>query len=271
MASRLLRNIAVSIGAGLAAGFARRVVPQSAPRRSANFYPILDRLENIETRVARVELTPPPIVVPEPEEIEALGTLVSSHAEDISSLREELARIERRNSLQAEAFGDKIAQLECQVPLQIEARIAARIAELEHRLRGEFQEIHYRTVDAFAETIENRVVNRINVLENSLIEQSRSIVSLREKTAKTDDSLQRLLQAVEKLCERAEGKAQVQLVTPDEPAPTPVPAAPPEEPIEPAAERFRHYVAQRSEVPRGFKPVGMAILGLALIGFRLIK
>ena len=107
-----------------------------------------------------------------------------------------------------EAFGQKVALLEQQVPMHIEASISARMTELEHRLRGEFQEVHHRTVDAFADTIEQRVVGRIAALEASLIEQSHSIVSLREKSLKTDDNLQRLLGAVEKLCAKAEAQAQ---------------------------------------------------------------
>ena len=128
-----------------------------------------------------------------------MGTLVSSQSEDIAALREDIQRIERRNAEQIEAFGQKVVMLERQVPAHIETSVNAKMAELEERLRGEFRDIHYRTVDAFAETIENRVVGRITALENSLIEQSHSIVALREKSLKTDDNLTRLLEAVEKL------------------------------------------------------------------------
>jgi hypothetical protein len=100
------------------------------------------------------------------------------------------------------------------------------MADLENRLRGEFREIHYRTVDAFAEAIESRVVGRINKLENSLIEQAHSIVSLREKSLKTDDNLNRLLEAVERLCARAETQAQIPLIHPET-----APAAPAVAPV----------------------------------------
>jgi hypothetical protein len=221
MANRLLRNIAVSIGAGLALGLGRKLTPRR-PRPSApNLSPILNRLEDIENRVMRFEHTPQFPQSPAPEEIEALGTLVSSQSEDIASIREDILRIEHRNAEMAEAFGQKVALLEQQVPIHIESSIAARMTELEHRLRGEFQEIHHRTVDAFADTIEKRVVGRINHIENSLIEHSHSIVSLREKSVKTDDHLQRLLEAVEKLCARAEAQSQIVLVPSEPPAPMP--------------------------------------------------
>ena len=234
MPSRLLRNIAVGIGAGLAAGFST-LASRRASRPASNLYPILTRLEDIEDRVLRVELVPKTFNAPAPEEIAALGTLVASQSEDIAALRVDIQRIERRNADQAEAFGQKVALLEQQVAKHIETGVNAKMADLENRLRGEFREIHYRTVDAFAEAIESRVVGRINKLENSLIEQAHSIVSLREKSLKTDDNLNRLLEAVERLCARAEAQAQFPLVhaqpaapvvaTPAEEAPAPVPPA----------------------------------------------
>jgi signal transduction histidine kinase len=234
MASRLLRNIAVTIGAGLAAGLGRTLAFRRVSAPAPNLSPILTRIEDIESRVMRVELAPAPSA-PAPEEIAALGTLVASQSEDIAALRHDIDRIERRNADQAEAFGQKVALLERQVSQTIETSVNHKMAELENRLRGEFRDIHYRTVDAFAEAIENRVVGRINKLENSLIEQSHSIVSLREKSLKTDDNLNRLLEAVERLCARAEAQAQIPLVQkapsappaqPALPAPAALPAAP---------------------------------------------
>lgn len=287
MASRLLRNIAISIGAGLAAGFGHRLASRQACRPAPNLNPILTRLEDIESRVSRVELAPS-VLVPAPEEIEALGTLVSSQSEDIASLRQDIDRIDRRNAELVEAFGHKVALLEQQVPVQIEASISARMAELEQKLRGEFHQVHHRTVDAFADTIEKRVVGRIAALEASLVDQSHSIVSLREKSVKTEDNLQRLLEAVERLCARAESQSQVSLVQPAAPAATPRPPElpPPVPPVavervpEPAARpepEFAFAGASQSNAgppppPRiGIKPVGMAILGLAILGFRLIR
>jgi len=227
MANRLLRNIAVTIGAGLAAGIGLRLASRQ-PRRSApNLHPILSRLEAIESRVSRVEFAPSLLTPQAPEEIAALGTLVSSQSEDIALLREDILRIERRNTEQAEAFGQKVALLEQLVPSQIEASVTAKMAELERKLRGEFQDIHHRTVDTFADTIEQRVIGRIVAIENSLIAQSHSIGALRDKSLKTDDHLQRLLEAVEKLCQRAETQSQIALMQLDQLAPAPaLPASP---------------------------------------------
>ena len=107
--------------------------------------------------------------------------------------------------------------------MHIEASISTKMTELERKLRGEFHEIHHRTIDAFAETIERRVVDRITMIEANLIEQSHSIVSLRERSNKTDDNLQRLLDAVEKLCARAEAQSQVQAQAQSQAAPAPPP------------------------------------------------
>jgi len=227
MANRLLRNIAVTIGAGLAAGIGLRLASRQPRRPAPSIHPILSRLEAIEGRVSRVEFVPSRLTSQTPDEIAALGTLVSSQSEHIALLREDILRIERRNAEQAEAFGQKVALLEHLVPTQIEACVTAKMAEFERRLRGEFQDIHHRTVDTFADAVEKRVIGRIVAIEDRLIAQSHSIGSLREKSLKTDDHLQRLLEAVEKLCQRAEEQSQIALMQIDQPAPPPaLPASP---------------------------------------------
>ncbi len=262
MASRLLRKIAVTIGAGLATGFSLGAASRKMRRPSPNLTPVLTRIEDIETRVARVELAPVP-AVPSPEEIDALSTLVSTQSEDIATLRQTIERIEHRNAEQAEAFEQKLAQVEQQVPAHIEASVNAKIAELEEKMRGEFQEIHHRTVDAFVETLEQRVVGRIAALENSLVEQSNSITALREKSLKTDDNLQRLLEAVEKLVTRTEAQAQIVAA---KLAPAPEPPPEPERELE-----FSGARAGSSSPRLGMKAASVAIVGLAFLGFRLFR
>ncbi len=299
MANRLLRHIAVKIGAGLATGFILSSANRRPRRPAPNLSPILTRIEDIESRISRVELAPQP-AVPSPEEIAALGTLVSSQSEDIASLRQSIEGIESRNAAQAEVFGRKVALVEKQVPAHIEASVNAKMAELEQKLRSEFQEIHYKTVDMFVETIEKRVVGRISAIENSLVEQSQSIVSLREKSCKTDDNLQRLLEAVEKLCARAEAQAQIPVHQPP-PPPEARPVA--ETHLSPEAPRaqgsfeshYRQALARETERTRetqaeaepglafagagrnspvdrrGMKTVGVALAGLLFLGFRLLR
>jgi hypothetical protein len=293
MANRLLRNIAVTIGAGLAVGLAKRPGGKPAHRPASHLNPILNRLDAIESRVARVELAPPQVTVPSPDEIDAIGTLVSSQSEDIESLRRQVYEIERRNAEQVEAFGQKLALMEQQVPMQIEARVAGQMADLEKRLRCEFESIHAKTVDAFTQTIEDRVIGRIHLLENSLVDQAQAITTLREKSYRTDENLQKLLTAVEKLCEKAETRSQV-------PIPPPPPqAAPQPEPAASTDESFAAYYrraistagallpargpepelayagapgpAPASPVRREMKSFGLSLLGLAILGLRIIR
>ena len=64
----------------------------------------------------------------------------------------------------------------------------AGIVELERRIEAQ---------------IEARVSERIGVLEKTLAEQSSSIGALRDRAVETDANLQRLIVAIEKLCERS--------------------------------------------------------------------
>src|SRR5215472_16913921 len=127
MANRLLRNIAVTIGAGLAVGLGRKAVRRlHAP--AVNLSPIFTRLDEIEHRVTCVEHASPRVIAPTPEEIEALGTLVSSQHEDIEDLRRQICATERRNAEQVEVFGKKLAVVEQQLSLRIEAQVGGRMA-----------------------------------------------------------------------------------------------------------------------------------------------
>lgn len=159
-----------------------------------------------------MELAPPAVAGPSPEEIEALSTLVFTQRSDLSALRSDLLAIEQRQAEQVASFSQKLAQVEQHFPTEIEARVNARMAELESKLRVEFEDIHARTVDAFARTIETRVVDRIARLEQNLMSQSQAIVSLRERSNQTDEHLQKLLGAVERLCERAELQSKIQIL-----------------------------------------------------------
>ncbi|MDQ6663547.1 MAG: hypothetical protein M3Z23_04055 [Acidobacteriota bacterium] len=71
---------------------------------------------------------------------------------------------------------------------------------LEQKLQSDFRQTHSRTVDLFAQTIDSKVGQRISALEQNLPEHSNTIVSLREKSLSTDENLQTILAAVEKLC-----------------------------------------------------------------------
>jgi hypothetical protein len=285
MANRLLRNIAVTIGAGLAVGLSRKAV-RRLHTPAVNLRPILTRLDEIEHRVTCVEHAPPRVLAPTPEEIEALGTLVSSQHEDIEDLRRQICATERRNVEQVEAFGKKLAVVEQQLHLRIDAQVGGRMTELEQQLRGEFEQIHARTVDAFVQTIESRVIGRIGALENNLVTQAEAITALREKTTKTDENLMKLLAAVEKLCDRAETRAQVPVVTPPAPAETlesfaahyqraitqtEIALPDPEPKPEPQLQHAAYAGARTTSFRREMQSFGLSLIGLAILGLRLIR
>ncbi|MDQ6700807.1 MAG: hypothetical protein M3Z36_11565 [Acidobacteriota bacterium] len=215
MSNSLLRGLAVTFGAGLAFGIGTKLGRNSTPKRTDSILdlePLVDRLDTIEDRIQSVEKrfsNPAQTAVPAAEhsahevpdrDFGELDARLSAQTRQLEDLRGEILTVESRSATQVAAFREKLSDVEAKLPAQIEASIGERISALEQRLQADFQQTHSRTVDMFVQTIESKVVQRISALEQSLAEHSHTIFGLREKSLSTDENLQKLLAAVEKLC-----------------------------------------------------------------------
>jgi len=196
-----LKTLAIAAGAGVAFGLCTSLQPSQAgsrlaPRRqpvrpedtpkcsvfdgSIDISPLLDRLESIERRFDATAATPPPVAA-----VSELTRRIDAQDAEIGRLRD---------------------------------MVDIRAAEIQGRLEAEMDERHQRALETIEKTVEFKVSERIAALERALGEQSASIDALRTRAQETDSNLQRLIVAIERLCERT------QVLQSPVPTPVPVPA-----------------------------------------------
>jgi hypothetical protein len=74
------------------------------------------------------------------------------------------------------------------------------LAELERRIRQQAKEIETLR----HQISDDRISTRVAVLEKAILEQSTIVAALRQRAIESDMNLQRLISAVERLCERTD-------------------------------------------------------------------
>jgi uncharacterized coiled-coil protein SlyX len=197
-----IKTLAIAAGAGVAfglctsAGGRRAFHPETlpeplpeGPRRNAVVYdpidigPLLDRLEAIERRFESVAVTPAPTAA-----VAELARRIDAQEAEIIRLRE---------------------------------MVDVRAGEIQSRLEAEMDERHKRSIETIEKTVEFKVSERIAALEKAFSDQSASIEGLRVRAQESDSNLQRLIVAIERLCERTQ-LLQSPAPTAAAPAPGPV-------------------------------------------------
>jgi uncharacterized coiled-coil protein SlyX len=81
----------------------------------------------------------------------------------------------------------------------IDESVTARLAELETRLRSDSERGQKQMLDAFAESVQTRMVQRISGLEEEVAAQSAAMSELREYSLRTEQSMQKLLGGLDRL------------------------------------------------------------------------
>lgn len=239
MANRILKGLAVAAGTGLAVGFSsgrarvralphnpaptertphvdqpipHRVNPVSPGDSDADFLniePLLDRLERVE---ARIDLMERPSSRPAPDPlpdryaaaIADLERRAEENTRELTLLRERVTDAERCIADSVTAVQRKVEQTREEIPAFVEQNVGARVEDLRTRFAAEIEQAHQRTLETFESAIDEKISSRISSIERALAEQAGSINALRERAIETDTNLQRLVTAIEKLCERAQ-------------------------------------------------------------------
>lgn len=122
------------------------------------------------------------------------GSIMSSHGDD-DRLIERLERIEVRLSAIEESGREKFESM-------MEVALAPRVEELRVRLHGDMVETMETRLAAFEENIDSKVATRLSTLEKALIDQAAVITALSQRAVEAEENFQRLIGAVERLCEQ---------------------------------------------------------------------
>ncbi len=221
MMKAVLKTLALSFGGGLALGAGIRLTQGAAKSRrepGVDLDPLISRLKNVESRIAEMELEPGPRVEPPistgPLPSEVLGqTLVTfearlaSQLNDVEQMRGDIRRVDER-----------LADLDAQLPVLVQSTVEVRFQEVERKLQHEFEEAQSRSMAAFVDTLQSKVVDRISTLETNLAEQSHAIGKLRDASQRSDENLQKMLAGIERLVDQTKAPP---------PAPPPVVVVPP--------------------------------------------
>jgi hypothetical protein len=254
MANALVKGLALTLGGGLAVGLGIKIGQTSpAGRRredeSIDFTPVLDRIEGVENRIVGVEsqqealraLTESgPMMIPSVHELEEQVT--RQHSE-VESLRALIQQAVTKSDERIDDLGYALNSLESKIPGLVDQSLQPKLDEFHDRVQRDMQETASKTLETFADRIQERVVEKITSLEGDLTRQSEAINHLRDYSLRTDQSLEKLLAGVESLADKINKKFEA----PPSPAPSPSAA-----PIHARGPEFK------APEPRGPEPKAMA-------------
>src|SRR6185312_14335045 len=193
MANVILRGLAIAAGTGLAMGLTSSRTRTVSRPRAVRYRPAI--------------ALPPPAAEP-------LSLTPRDEVLDIEPLLERVERLEdlvegiKRSPASVPAdFAAAVANLErtrAEIPEIVERSVAARTEDLRSRFSAEIEQSRERMLEVFERAIDDRISSRIGAIERTLAEQAGSIEALNTRAAETDHNLQRLVSAIEKLCERTQ-------------------------------------------------------------------
>jgi len=118
---------------------------------------------------------------------------------ELAEIRVMLESLDQRSTEMMSTVNQRIDDLQSHLPRFIDVKVTSRIREVEDRLRTEFQDEQSRTLDAFLKTLDNKVLPRISVMEEAVGAQGAEIGHMRMRIEKTDETLDRVLDRIEKV------------------------------------------------------------------------
>jgi uncharacterized coiled-coil protein SlyX len=155
---------------------------------------VSDRLDRLEARISAAEAAQ--------QTIPELSRRIDDHDGRLNAIRSALDSIEHRVAGDVARIESGMEEMRTGIPAMVESAVARQLAGVEARLSQEAAENWNRSLAHFESTIERKMDERLDTLESVLAEQSASIRALRNRAEETDSNLQRLVSAVEKICER---------------------------------------------------------------------
>lgn len=232
MARNFLRGFAIAAGTGLAIGFGsafRRAKAPARPEAPADLHrqdlePLIERLDRMESRVAEAELRPSADLSADVAAVRASISNIEQRLEEqtreLELLRIRTAEAEKLAEAEIRLTERRFKEVAASLPAEIEAAVGTRVEQVRQRLHAEIKESVASAVAAFEDSLDSRISSRITALEHKLIDQSASLADLTHRAGLADTNLQKLVDAVERLCEKRAA----------EPVAAPAPAPTPQEP-----------------------------------------
>ena len=181
----ILKGIAIATGVGIAIGLRtsvnnRRDLPRSAQRDDGIFHRefLFDRIDCLEQRLDALENQQSAPMVD-------FDRRLTEQESTLRELRTSVDETERRLAAQTEIAGKRTSDLESSFRTELDLRFRQNLESLE-------------------KSIDGKISDRISALERTLAEQSASIAALRLAAETGEANLQRLIGAVDRLCESAQ-------------------------------------------------------------------
>ena len=202
MFGKILKGFAVAAGVGFAIGFGsgvgrRRSVEKKAHGIAPGDHRVRERLDRVESRLTAVEARPSALAVSRETDRRITG-----QAEDIERLRLQMSEYRERMAVDIETLEKRVAEVTKAIPLMLESIVAPKVEDLRLRLRSEMQQSVTASLTTFERAIDDKVSDRIAALEKAMLEQSALVTVLSQRAVESDLNLQRLIAAVERLCDR---------------------------------------------------------------------
>jgi len=146
--------------------------------------PILDRLDEIDNRVAQMEEGAAPVPA------DPRGWLSNQLADTL--------RDPRGGDV---VVGRSVRDLEARLPQLIEEAVTRRFHQMANKLQEEIEETHLRTLETFVRNIQVKLVQRVSALETDMAKQAEAMHQLRDYSQRTEDNLSRLISGVDRLAQ----------------------------------------------------------------------
>jgi uncharacterized coiled-coil protein SlyX len=161
MMKAVLKTLAISFGGGLALGAGIRLTQGPARTRReeppVDLNPLLNRLQSVENRIVEMEAVEPTASAISGETLEAFESRLAAQLGDVEQLRSEVDVIDRR-----------VGQLDAQIPAIVQSTVNVRFGEVQHKLQQDFDEARSRSMAAFVETLQSRMVEIPAIVQSTV-------------------------------------------------------------------------------------------------------
>lgn len=164
MMKAVLKTLAISFGGGLALGAGIRLTQGPAKTRkdeaSVDLNPLWTRLQSVENRIVGMESATPVSAASAVSEktLAVFESRLAAQLGHVEQLRGDVDVVDRR-----------VGKLDAQIPAIVQSTVDIRFSEVQNKLQQDFEEAQSRSMAAFVETLQSRMVE-IPVIVQSTVD-----------------------------------------------------------------------------------------------------